>query len=102
MLSIRPTTKVRHSARKRRLAWNNDVMKPETVETETPGRCCLDRLVRQLLAEARDRKRRVRMRLREMRGDWKRYPVRGPVMPNGRPSPQWVFYLDLSGSALKF
>jgi hypothetical protein len=67
-------------------------MKPETVETETPGRCCLDRLVRQLLAEARDRKRRVRMRLREMRGDWIRYPVRGPVMPNGRSSPQWVFY----------
>ncbi len=52
----------------------------------------LKRVVRQLLAEARDRKRRVRLRLRELRGDWIQHPVRGPLLPNGRPSPQWVFY----------
>jgi len=50
------------------------------------------RLVRQLLDEARDRKRRVSVRLYELRGDWIRYPVRGPMLPNGRPSPQWVIY----------
>lgn len=66
--------------------------------TGSPGapdratRHSLDRVVRQLLDEAKDRKRRVKMRLREMHGDWICHPVRGPLRPNGRPSPQWVFY----------
>ena len=67
-----------------------------TLHTQTadapPG--SLERLVRLLLDEAKDRKRRVRQRLCDLRGDWIRYPVRGPVMPNGRPSPQWQFYLN--------
>ncbi len=63
-----------------------------TTATEIPIGGCLERLVRQLLDEARDRKRRVRTRLREMRGDWIRCPVRGPMLPNGRPSPQWAIY----------
>ncbi len=52
----------------------------------------LERISGQLLAEARDRKRRVRLRLRDLRGDWIQCPVRGPLLPNGRPAPQWVFY----------
>lgn len=62
------------------------------VAPDRATRHSLDRLVRQVLDEAKDRKRRVKMRLREMRGDWIRCPVRGPVLPNGRPSPQWVIY----------
>jgi hypothetical protein len=54
----------------------------------------LERLVRQLLDEARYRKRRVRQRLSELRGDWIRHPVRGPILPNGRKSPQWQFYCN--------
>lgn len=63
-----------------------------TIATETRIGGSLGRLVRQLRDEARDRKRRVRMRLWELRGDWIRFPVRGPILPNGRPSPQWVIY----------
>lgn len=32
------------------------------------------------------------MRLYELRGDWIRFPVRGPMLPNGRPSHQWIIY----------
>ena len=62
------------------------------IETTTPPSRSMQRMVRQLLAEARDRKRRVQLRLRDLRGDWIRCPVRGPLLPNGRPAPQWVFY----------
>ena len=68
-------------------------------KTKAPGRVrsiappgSLGRLVGRLLADARDRKRRMRQRLQDLRGDWVRQPVRGPLLPNGRPAPQWVFY----------
>lgn len=64
----------------------------DDMPTKTQSRGCLERLVRQLLDEARGRKIRVRIRLLEMRGDWLRYPVRGPLLPNGRPSLQWITY----------
>ena len=63
-----------------------------TTSKETPIGGCLERLVRQLLDEARNRKRRVAIRLWDLRGDWLRCPVRRPMMRNGRPSPGWLFY----------
>ena len=62
------------------------------ISKETPVGGCLERLVGQLLDEARHRKRRVAARLWDLRGDWIRCPVRGPMLPNGRPSPGWLFY----------
>ena len=59
---------------------------------ECPPSHCLERLVRQLLDEARYRKRRVATRLWDLRGDWLHCPVRGPILPNGRPSTGWMFY----------
>jgi hypothetical protein len=44
------TTQVRHSARERRPAWNNDVVEHITIKTATAGRCCLDLLVRRIEA----------------------------------------------------
>lgn len=67
-------------------------MPSNTTNPDRAPRHLLDRLVRQLLDEAKDRKRRVKMRLHEMRGDWVRSPVRGPLLPNGRRSLQWVIY----------
>ena len=64
----------------------------KSMKHERPTAVHCTRLVRQLLDEARDRKRRLRARLLEMRGDWIRYPVRGPILSNGRPSPQWIIY----------
>lgn len=52
----------------------------------------LDRLVQQLLDEARDRKRREAARLRDLRGGWHSAPVRGSLLPNGRPSAAWLFW----------
>jgi hypothetical protein len=49
-------------------------------------------LVGQLMDEARHRKRRVAARLWDLRGDWLRCPVRGPMLPNGRPAPGWCLY----------
>ena len=52
---------------------------------------CL-RLVGRLLAEARDRKRRLRERMNALRGDDVRPPSRGPLLPNGRKCIRWHFY----------
>jgi len=62
------------------------------VAPDRATRHSLDRLVRQLLDEAKDRKRRVKMRLYDLRGGWTSPAVRGPILPNGRPAPQWVIY----------
>ncbi len=53
----------------------------------------LHRLVRQLQDEARDQKRRVKMRLHALRGDEIRPPSRGPIQPNNkRPCIRWHFW----------
>jgi hypothetical protein len=62
------------------------------ISPDARGAHSLHRLVRQLLDEARHRKRRVATRLWDLRGDWLRCPVRGPMLTNGRPSPGWMFY----------
>ena len=70
----------------------NTFTAPQPSPRQKPGGGCLERLVGQLLDEARDRKRRVATRLWDLRGDWLNCPVRGPMLPNGRPSPGWLFY----------
>jgi len=62
------------------------------MKNETRKAHCLQRLVGQLLYEARDRKRRAATRLAGLRGDSITIPVRGPMMPNGRRSYRWMFY----------
>lgn len=53
----------------------------------------LHRLVRQLQDEAREQKRRVKMRLHALRGDEIRPPSRGPIQPNNkRPCIRWHFW----------
>ena len=50
------------------------------------------RIVRRLLAEARERKRRVRARLHDLRKDGVRTASRGPLLSNGRLCVRWHFY----------
>lgn len=52
----------------------------------------LPRLVRQLIAEAKDRKRRMIERQRALKGDEIRTPSRGPIQKNGRKCIRWHFY----------
>ena len=48
-------------------------------------------LVNRLIREAREKKRRAEMRLRAL-NPRNTAPIRGPILPNGRISPLWVFY----------
>lgn len=48
-------------------------------------------LVNRLIREAREKKGRVQMRLRNLNTE-NFAPIRGRILPNGRISPLWVFY----------
>lgn len=52
----------------------------------------LQRLVRDLLRDARDQKRRVRERLRALRGDDVKTPSRGPIQRNGMRCIRWHYW----------
>ena len=66
-------------------------MKSNTQTVASP-RGCLARLVRDLVAEARDQKRRVRERLRALRGDEIRTPSRGPIQRHGMRCIRWHYW----------
>lgn len=50
-------------------------------------------LLKQLQADAKEQKRRVRIRLFALRGDSIKTPSRGPILPvNNRPCIRWHFW----------
>ncbi len=65
-------------------------MKTNSKQDASGGR--LGRLVLDLVASARDQKRRVRERLRALRGDEIRTPSRGPIQKNGMRCIRWHYW----------
>lgn len=53
---------------------------------------CMERLVRDLLRDAKGQKRRVSERLRALRGDEIKMPSRGPIQKNGMRCIRWHFW----------
>ncbi len=46
-------------------------------------------VIDRMVEVCRERKRNVRNRREELKGDWVSPPTRGPILPNGRPSFRW-------------
>ena len=63
-----------------------------TNETASPKASILQRLVRDLVRDAREQKRRVRERLHALKGDEIRTPSRGPIQRNGMRCIRWHYW----------